>query len=479
MDYQINSREQIKINGIIFTQDPATREDINARKVLDSMDRILRMWSTRHLTLLGRILIIKTFAVSQLIYLAQSIALSEKSCKAAIRIIFKYLWNKHYDGNRAPERIKRTIMLTPIEWGGFGLIDLNELCDSLNIRSYARLINSKHPFLMQLVPLINASNFFDVKIEVPVDRKFLRSLELLNKDRIKMLRWPTQNLTSDAGLCSVLMNTKLKILLTRAGGQSLNYFVIHQRGAHRCTGQVTIREFESVSRYLIHQELVPVIKEFLTRGQQVSVRPRASYELYPMARDQAVVNISGISSKSFRINNRNLDNIICLYKQGLVLTPGEVLCWTKRIKGLTSTRHKNIMLRIVHGDIFSNARLHRFGLIDNSKCANCSNTLETINHRLLECEKALKAWETLERYKSRLGLNPMQSINLVEALGVSDYIGKIELALNAELLHKLAAVGGKSYCPTEIVKSVVKTIANGEKLNQDKQNKFREVINSH
>ena len=476
-DYVIQSRDQIKINGIFFTQDPAQREDANVRKVLDSMDKQLRMWSSRHLTLLGRILIIKTFAVSQLIYLAQTMDLGERSRKAATKIIFKYLWNRHYDGNRAPERIKRTIMLTPCKGGGFGLIDINEVCDSLHLRSYGRLINSNHPFLKQVAQFINAENFFNVTMDAPVDRKMRRSIELLNRDRKKMLNWSLSNLVADAGLCNVLTNSKIKPMLNRQGILSLNYFIIHQRARHRCFGQLTLREFDSIARFLIHQELVPVVKAIIRSGQQAVQIGQAPVDLYPINKTQVSVNIAGLSSKVLRLNNQAQDNIICLYKLGLVLTPGEVFHWTKQIKSLTSTRHKNIILRIAHGDIFSNERMCRFGLVDNPGCANCNEPIETITHRLLDCEKAQRAWQQLERVKEKLGLEEMQSIDIENALGTSGTLGKLELALNAEILHRLAAIGGKIYCPVELVKSGIKTIANGERLSCETGKKFEEVIN--
>ena len=423
-------------------------------------------------------LIIKTFAVSQLIYLAQTIALGEGSHRAANRIIYKYLWNKHYDGNRAPERIKRSIMLTPVDWGGFGLIDLKELCDSLHLRSYGRLINSNHPFLMQLRPFINSENFFNVRIDAPVDNKMLRSIELLNRDRQSMLSWNPGNLLNDAGLTNVLTNSKLKSLLNRQGTQSLNYFVIHQRGPNRNIGQLTLREFDSVSRFIVHRELVLIIRELINRGQQVAPRAQAAKELYPLKREQRLVNISGMSSKLFRQNNQvQEDQIICLYKLGLALTPGEVLHWTKLIKSLSSTRHKNILLRTAHGDIFSNERLCRFGLVDDPRCANCDNQVETRSHRLIECEKAQRAWAYLDNLKQQIGLTPLQFINLECVLGTIGHPNKLILTLNAELLHRLAALGGKSYCPIEITKSAFRTITACESLKPDHERRMKEILN--
>ena len=74
--YQLNGLERIKVNGIWMLQESHQREEANVRKVLDSTEKLLRAWSLRRLTLLGRILVIKTFAISQSIFLMQSMSLN-------------------------------------------------------------------------------------------------------------------------------------------------------------------------------------------------------------------------------------------------------------------------------------------------------------------------------------------------------------------------------------------------------------------
>ena len=67
--YELKAAEGIKINGILFFQDPKLREEKNLEKVLGAMTKHLTNWSRRHLTLLGKILIIKTYAISQAVFL--------------------------------------------------------------------------------------------------------------------------------------------------------------------------------------------------------------------------------------------------------------------------------------------------------------------------------------------------------------------------------------------------------------------------
>ena len=164
--------------------------------------------------------------------------------------------------------------------------------------------------------------------------------------------------------------------------------------------------------------------------------------------------------------------MICVYKIGLVLTPGELLSWTKRVKKLTSTRHRNIILRAAHGDIFSNARLHRFNLTDNPGCMNCQEPNESIQHRLLECPNATRAWMKLNDLKVRLGLMPLSALTLENILGANDNLSKLELALNAELVHRLAS-SKEHPNPDSLVRSIGQFIYHSESLDLDLKVAFK------
>ena len=105
-----------------------------------------------------------------------------------LKVVFKYLWNRNFNATRAPERLKRSIMYTPVSMGGFGMVDIRTLGDSLDLRSYGRLLTTRHPFMTQIRELINYDNFFDVSVNVHVDKKLRRSIDLLNEGRRKILQ---------------------------------------------------------------------------------------------------------------------------------------------------------------------------------------------------------------------------------------------------------------------------------------------------
>ena len=472
--YQLHGLEQVKINGVLFRQDPVLREICNVEKVTNAMEKHLADWSTRHLTLLGKILIIKTFAISQVIYLLQSMSINEVHYKAITKVIYKYLWNRNFNGARAPERLKRTIMLTPVRLGGFGMIDVKDLGDSLDLRSYGRLLRSDHPFFVQVKELIDFGNFFSIESRYSIDRKFKSSLVQLNRARSKILAWPSDEISASTSLATILLDTQLCKLLTRQGRLSLPYFIINSRVPNARIRQISLNEFNNVIRFLAHPQLGTVIRSLLTMPN-LAAGSIAGNEAYPLNNKQ-IVNVSTLTSKIFRQDlTIDEDKIICLYKIGIALTPGEVIAWTSRLKRLTSTRHRNILLRAVHGDIFSNSRLHKFGLRASSNCANCQETIETIQHRINGCQKALEAWSKLNEAKMQIGLNTLSDFSLENLIGAKDLLTKVELALNAELILKLTTKSD-GYSPSQLARATVQLIGASEPIKDELKGKIREYL---
>ena len=343
--------------------------------------------------------------------------------------------------------------------------------NSLDLRSYGRLLMSRHPFLSQLKQLVNARDFFHLKVSAVADDKLKNSIALLNRDRCEVFTWPADAISKDVNLQSIILGLKVSDLLTQAGRQSLPFFAIHGRLRGACFNQITLREYASIERFINYPELRTILRQMVTVGLPIVNQGLDSLDAYP-TRAKVLTCISNLSSKQLRIGRmKDEDTMQCILKIGLLLTPGELLSWTLRLKKLTSTRHKNILLRTVHGDIYSNSRLFKFGLKDDPKCCNCPEPIETVIHKIAECPKAIEAWNKLERTKRRLNLNTLSDLTIENLVGAKDRVGKVELALQAELILKLTS-RGEQYCPEQLVKSAVMLVCGSEKLKDEVKQEF-------
>ena len=117
-NFTLETVPKIKICGIVFSNDPNKAYESNVTEKLDRLKKKLLAWQFRGLSLGGKILIVKVFGISQLIYSMQACEFKSEDLKATEAFIFTYLWSRNMAENRAPDRIKRSIMKQDYCMGG-------------------------------------------------------------------------------------------------------------------------------------------------------------------------------------------------------------------------------------------------------------------------------------------------------------------------------------------------------------------------
>ena len=144
--------KQLKICGIWYCNE--FEEEYN-RNIVDKINKLeykIKLWNSRNLTFEGKILIIKTFGISQLIYVMQVCKIKETCMKLIEKIIFGFIWKAHRsERERGIDRIKRSILKNKYEDGGLNVTDIECLDRSLKTRQFIRADKSRHPIkLIQL-----------------------------------------------------------------------------------------------------------------------------------------------------------------------------------------------------------------------------------------------------------------------------------------------------------------------------------------
>ena len=88
------------------------------------MNNIIRAWQRRNLSLYGKIIIAKTFILSQISYVIQSLALPEEVIKSIDLLLFKFLWQKSFSNKKAFEKVKRKVLCKQVHDGGLNMISM-------------------------------------------------------------------------------------------------------------------------------------------------------------------------------------------------------------------------------------------------------------------------------------------------------------------------------------------------------------------
>lgn len=113
----------IEILGIFFSCNKKDAAKLNFESILNSLKKKLNLWKWRNLTVLGRVEIVKTFAISKFLYRASQLPLSSEIIKSANKIIYDFIW-------KGKDKVKRRALINNIENGGLKMIHLESLIQS-------------------------------------------------------------------------------------------------------------------------------------------------------------------------------------------------------------------------------------------------------------------------------------------------------------------------------------------------------------
>ena len=111
--------------------------DLNFRKKIIDVSKILRSWQHRKLTLLGKVTVIKTLALPKLIHLFTSLPNLKQSLFNDLNKYFLILY-----GMGKPEKIKRNTFIADFEDGGLKMIYLQQFNAYLKISWVKRLFSN-------------------------------------------------------------------------------------------------------------------------------------------------------------------------------------------------------------------------------------------------------------------------------------------------------------------------------------------------
>ena len=118
-------KDKVKSLGIWISTNPELSASLNYNEKLEKVKEILRCWKYRRLTLLGKITVIKSLAVSQLVYLLSPLRSNYRILNEINDLLYTFLWNGKGD------KIKRKIMINDLSVGGLKMIDISSFNKSL------------------------------------------------------------------------------------------------------------------------------------------------------------------------------------------------------------------------------------------------------------------------------------------------------------------------------------------------------------
>ena len=477
----ITTSESVKICGIVFSNNKIKAYKSNIKDKIVKLERQIIRWLPRGLSVEGKLLIVKTFGLSQLIYSLQMCKITDDDLKQIESIIFKFLWNRQWVGNQAPDRIKRDYLKMPFAKGGLKAPDMKSLNLALKTKQFIRANASNHLIKFIQLYLLEKIGYFEYfKLEYA---------RLSHDDEIIYNFQTTTNMLSDH-------------LRTIPLDQAINHKQVQQNRAnliastdileylHRKKMPLVIYRYTALANLGI-ETFSELLNEYnFPRSDTLRNCAREVLQFLPLEWRDTMLNVSNVDSQiTFRevyydklwhfkahgcITVRGLRETLLECKTALP-TPYEnhvkfeILMnvleernpFLLARKALFASRDKFFKYRILHGDIFCNSRMHRFRMVNSPNCARCPNTIETIKHLLWECPRSRNAWNYLNtKIRTSIGYDYVTYDTII--LGGNNPIYVIE-TLIVWILRIIMSIERSEIITNSAIDQQIKTLFNYEK----------------
>ena len=118
--------------GIFVGHDKERNEKLNWFDKIEKIRQLISAWSKRDLSIYGKVEILKSFAVSQLVQVASLIPVPSGIVKSINGIFFKYIWN-------SKDKVKRIKLLKSRKDGGINMTDIEPMFRALKATWILRL----------------------------------------------------------------------------------------------------------------------------------------------------------------------------------------------------------------------------------------------------------------------------------------------------------------------------------------------------
>ena len=437
---EIKTSENIKINGIILSYDFESARKTNIEQMIEATRAQLGGWCKRNLSILGKIQTFKTFGLSQLLYKLSVLCMNATEDKKLTEIIYKFIWNRNINVKKAPDRIKRTILLSKVENLGFGMLDYKSVVTSLRIRNLIRLLNQSNCPAALIIRSNISKSLFNLRIINPIT-------ECINGS-IKLLRTKWHSLLTDDKYSS--NQELLNLIQNEFVGNVINPKFKKNKEITKLRNDKIGDIIKVNNPQNVLKKLDKELSQFIESNydsQRLIVTGEIEYCWYPI-RDK-LVHWSKVSSKLIRREESKLD--LQIPKLLPKADPKGLKNLGTNISRLTNSRLKCILLRCLHGDIYCKERMFRFGMVEDNKCTRCGIE-ESISHMLMDCSYVKSLWDQISK------ITGIKITSLEEVLGLDPKHDKVTLTIHAETLRRLLAIERPVIEVRKVLVSIVKNL---------------------
>ena len=391
-------KDMIKILGIYFSNSKSASDiEENWLSRIENIQRIFGLWSRRDLSIIGKVLIIKTFGLSQLIFLFQSLILPRKVIDLVNTIFFRFLWKKRYNNKRAFEKVKRKVMFNDLDSGGLKMVNLLIFQDAILLRWAEALLSEGHQSWKDLALCFFVHVGGRVVFKSKTTAKQFKGLETVASPfwaavLTKWLEYAENNSKNTCYLNDPIFNNQDVVYK----GNPLFFPCCIRRNI------VTIGNMFSNGRILTYQEFKYLHGDHPRcqldyNALHNALKHLQTYTLNLNERFYFRGIVAGNLGRlyfynSIKIEETSLSIGIWNRKFGIVVGPQH---W-RIVHALKETRLRTLSWKLVHNIYPTNILLQKMHLSDTMNCPHCG-VPDFIEHFFFSCSRVQPLWREIEK----------------------------------------------------------------------------------
>ena len=136
VNWKLAPNNNIKILGVTFSPSiPIEKNDCNWTDKMSSVERCIRAWKMRGLSMIGRNIIVKTLLASKFSYIASVINMPDDVLNKLNKMFVSFIWGR-------AEAVKRNTVIADFDKGGINMFNIKLYFDSLKISWVKKLHNT-------------------------------------------------------------------------------------------------------------------------------------------------------------------------------------------------------------------------------------------------------------------------------------------------------------------------------------------------
>ena len=398
---------EIKILGVYFCNScSASSVKTNWESRIKTVKNIIQTWEKRNLSILGKVCVIKSFLVSQFIYIMKAICVPPQILTEINTLLFRFLWRKQNCNKKAFEKVKRCVLINDCSKGGINMVDIRLLQESFQCEWLQQLSVASDQCKWSWIPRCHFSVFGRdfAFLKSTVGSKQFKGLDDVQsefwKNTLKI--WLSHNLKhtfTDIKTQYLWNNENIKYQ-----GKILYFKEWSKKGITYVNDMLfnnTILLFQQVENllgpspalYLQYLVVHAAVSSFLKLNQH-NVFDEFVENSTVLFNDEKYTK-----AKQFRLYmTESVFNTPCCERfwQNKFEVSLDLNYWNLPKHTTTESRLIELQWKIFHNIYPTNILLFKMGIATSNKCPYCPNDVDFIEHFFFYCSKIKPVWKCVQ-----------------------------------------------------------------------------------